>query len=262
MRAIKTPRGTPQSPLAQTVAFGWRGMLKLKHVPEQLMDVTVGPLIFVLMFTFLFGGSIEGSTSEYLQYTLPGVLVMSVLLTSVHSGIALNSDLSRGVLDRFRSLPIWRPAPLAGALLGDTLRYLVAATVIVGAGTLLGFKAAGGAGGVVLAVGLVIIFAFGLSWVFTTVGLLVRSPTAVNSASFMVLFLFTFISNVFVVPETLPAGLEAFVEVNPITHVVDASRAAMAGHLAASDVAYVVVAASVLTAIFGTLTTRLYRTRT
>src|SRR3954470_20590036 len=122
------------SPLAQALTFGWRGMLKVKHVPEQLLDVTITPVMFLLLFTYLFGGAIAGSTSAYLDYTLPGLLVMSVLFTTVYSGVALNTDLTKGVVDRFRSLPIWRPAPLLGSLLGDSVRYVVAGTVIIGVG--------------------------------------------------------------------------------------------------------------------------------
>ena len=118
-------------------------MLKVRHVPEQLLDVTITPVMFVLMFTYLFGGAIAGSTGEYLDYILPGILVMSVLFTTVYSGVALNTDLTKGVVDRFRSLPIWRPAPLVGALLGDTVRYLVAGTVIVVLGVILGFRPGG-----------------------------------------------------------------------------------------------------------------------
>ena len=123
----------PQRPSAVSAAltFGWRGMLKVKHVPEQLLDVTITPVMFVLMFTYLFGGALAGSTGAYLDYILPGMLVMSVLFTTVYSGVALNTDVTKGVLDRFRSLPIWRPAPLLGALLGDAVRYTIAGTVII-----------------------------------------------------------------------------------------------------------------------------------
>ena len=179
-------------------------MLKVKHVPEQLLDVTITPVMFVLMFTYIFGGAIAGSTGDYLDYILPGVLVMSVLFTTVYSGVALNTDLTKGVVDRFRSLPIWRPAPLVGALLGDSVRYLVAGTVIVVLGVVLGFRPSAGVSGVIAAMALVIVFAFGLSWVFTTLGLLMRSPNAVMNAGFMAIFPLTFLSNVFVEPETLP----------------------------------------------------------
>ena len=224
-----TPRPPRASALSAALTFGWRGMLKVKHVPEQLLDVTITPVMFVLMFTYIFGGAISGSTGEYLDYILPGLLVMSVLFTTVYSGVALNTDLTRGVVDRFRSLPIWRPAPLLGALLGDCARYLVAGTVIILLGLLLGFRPEAGVGGVLAALGLVIVFAFGLSWVFTTLGLLLRSPNAVMNAGFMGIFPLTFLSNVFVEPDTLPAGLEAFVNVNPISILATASRGLMRG---------------------------------
>ena len=118
------------SALSACLTFGWRGMLKIKHVPEQLIDVTVTPVLFLLMFTYLFGGAVAGSTDEYLQFLLPGVLVQSVLFTAVYSGVALNTDMTKGVVDRFRSLPLWRPAPLVGAVVGDSVRYVIASTVV------------------------------------------------------------------------------------------------------------------------------------
>src|SRR5919112_6197760 len=154
------------SALSACLTFGWRGMLKIKHVPEQLIDVLLTPVLFLLMFTYLFGGAVAGSTDDYLQFLLPGILVQSVLFTTVYSGVTLNTDVTKGVVDRFRSLPIWAPAPLVGAMLGDTVRYVVAGTVIVGLGVILGYRPEAGIGGVILAMGLVIIFAFALSWVF------------------------------------------------------------------------------------------------
>jgi ABC-2 type transport system permease protein len=254
-----TARPPRPSPMSQAFAFGWRGMLKVKHVPEQLLDVTITPVMFVLMFTYLFGGAISGSTDEYLQYILPGTLVMSVLFTTVYSGVALNTDLTKGVVDRFRSMPVWRPAPLLGALLGDSARYLVAGTVIIVLGVILGFDPEAGIGGVLLALALVVAFAFALSWVFTTMGLLLRSPQAVMNAGFMSIFPLTFLSNVFVDPETLPSVLEAFVNVNPVSILTDATRGLMAGNADAEDVLIVLGVGVVLTAIFAPLTTRLYR---
>ncbi len=256
-----TPRPPRATPLSAALTFGWRGMLKVKHVPEQLLDVTITPVMFVLMFTYLFGGAIAGSTGEYLDYILPGVLVMSVLFTTVYSGVALNTDLTKGVVDRFRSLPTWRPAPLVGALLGDSVRYLVAGTVITGLGLALGYRPDAGFPGVVAALALVIVFAFGLSWVFTTLGLLMRSPNAVMNAGFMGIFPLTFLSNVFVEPETLPRPLEAFVNVNPISILADASRGLMEGNVDGTDLVVVLATAAALTAVFAPLTTHLYRTR-
>jgi ABC-2 type transport system permease protein len=252
------PRPARAGRASAALTFGWRGMLKVKHVPEQLLDVTITPVMFVLMFTYLFGGAISGSTGEYLDYILPGILVMSVLFTTVYSGVALNTDLTKGVVDRFRSLPIWRPAPLLGALLGDSVRYVLAGTVIIVLGVILGYRPEAGPAGVVAALALVVVFAFGLSWVFTTLGLLLRSPNAVMNAGFMGIFPLTFLSNVFVEPETLPAGLEAFVNVNPISILADASRGLMEGNADGSDILIVLAVAAVLTAIFMPLTTRLY----
>jgi len=241
------------------MTFGWRGMLKIKHVPEQLIDVTITPVLFLLMFTYLFGGALSGSTGEYLQFILPGILVQSVLFTCVYSGVALNSDTTKGVVDRFRSLPIWRPAPLVGAVLGDSLRFALAATVVVVLGLVMGYSPGGGIAGVLAAMLLVIVFAFALSWVFTTTGLILRTPSAVMNSGFMALFPLLFLSNIFVEPDTLPAGLEAFVNVNPISHLVTAMRGLMDGHAAAGDIGLVLAEAAVLTAIFVSLTVRLYR---
>jgi ABC-2 type transport system permease protein len=254
-----TPRPPRASALSAALTFGWRGMLKVKHVPEQLLDVTITPVMFVLLFTYLFGGAIAGSTGEYLDYILPGILVMSVLFTTVYSGVALNTDLTKGVVDRFRSLPIWRPAPLVGALLGDSVRYLVAGTVIIVLGVALGFRPGAGVPGVLAALGLVVLFAFALSWVFTTLGLLLRSPNAVMNAGFMGIFPLTFLSNVFVDPDTLPSALEAFVNANPISVLATASRGLMEGSADAADIGIVLATAVALTAIFAPLTTRLYR---
>jgi ABC-2 type transport system permease protein len=254
-----TPRPPRASAVSAALTFGWRGMLKVKHVPEQLLDVTITPVMFVLLFTYLFGGAIAGSTSDYLDYILPGILVMSVLFTTVYSGIAVNTDLTRGVVDRFRSLPIWKPAPLVGSLLGDSVRYVLAGTVIIVLGVILGYRPGAGIGGVIAALALVVVFAFGLSWGFMTLGLLLRSPNAVMNAGFMGIFPLTFLSNVFVDPDTLPAGLEAFVDVNPISILATASRGLMEGSAELSDIAIVLGTAALLTAIFAPLTTRLYR---
>jgi ABC-2 type transport system permease protein len=248
-------------PLSTSLTFWWRAMLKIKHVPEQLFDVTAFPVMFLLMFTYLFGGAVAGSTSEYLRYLLPGILVQSVLFTCVYSGVALNTDVTKGVVDRFRSLPIWRPAPLVGAVLGDSVRYALAATVVVVLGLVMGYRPDAGVAGTLAAMLLVVVFAFGLSWVFTTVGLVMRSPSAVMNTGFMALFPLIFLSNVFVDPSTLPGWLEAFVDVNPISHLVTATRGLMGGGASAGEVGLVLAEAAVLAAVFAPVTVRLYRGR-
>jgi ABC-2 type transport system permease protein len=258
-KALASSRPPKAGPASAVLTFGWRGMLKVKHVPEQLVDVTITPVMFVLLFTYLFGGAIEGSTGAYRDYIMPGVLVIGVLFTTVYSGIALNTDITKGVVDRFRSLPIWPSSPLLGALLGDSVRYLVCSTVIIVLGLILGYRPGGGVPGVLGAVALVVIFSFGLSWVFTTMGVLMRSPNAVMNAGFMSIFPLTFLSNVYVEPSTLPAGVEAFVNANPISNLVSACRGLLAGDFPADDIGISLAVAAGLTAVFLPLTTRLYR---
>lgn len=264
--ALRSALATSQRPqgasaLSASLTFGWRALLKIKHVPEQLGDVVGIPIIFTLLFTYLFGGALSGSTHHYLQFLLPGSLVMAVLMVSMYAGIGLNTDLTKGVLDRFRALPIWRPAVIVGALLGDAGRYLVASTLVIGLGLALGYRPAGGATGVLSAVALLLVFAFGLGWLWSTLGLLLRAPSAVMNTGMLVLFPLTFASNVFVDSHTLPSWLRAFVQVNPITHLVTAERALMNGTVTAAQLGWVLIASATLTALFAPLTVLIYRTR-
>jgi ABC-2 type transport system permease protein len=261
LRTALSARPRPPRPgaLSASLTFAWRALLKLKHVPEQLIDVTGVPVIFTLMFTYLFGGALAGSTHQYLQFLLPGSLVMAVVLVTTYSGVTLNSDVTKGVFDRFRSLPIWRPAPIVGALLGDTGRYLLASTIVMALGLVMGYRPDGGVVGVLGAVALILGFAFGLSWAWTALGLILRAPSAVNTLSLLVLFPLTLASNTFADPQTMPGWLRAFVDVNPVSHLVTASRGLMAGTVTAGQVGWVLAAAAALTAVFAPLTMHRYR---
>jgi ABC-2 type transport system permease protein len=255
--SFETPVRT--SARSAVAAFAWRALLRLKHVPTLLSDVTVFPLLMLLMFTYLFGGAMAGSTTEYLQSVLPGVLVMTVIMTTQATGIALNADIGKGIFDRFRSLPIWQPAPLVGALVTDLGRYAIGPVVILGVGVALGFRPEAGVPGLVAAVALVLLFAWCMSWVWTTVGLYARGAESVTFLGIVVTFPLSFVSNVFVDPATLPSGLRTFVDVNPVTHLVSAVRGLMHGGAVAADIAWVLVTCGVLVAVFGPLTMRLYR---
>jgi ABC-2 type transport system permease protein len=263
VQAALSARARPPRPSALSASrtFGWRTLLKLKHVPEQLIDVIGIPIIFTLGFTYLFGGALAGSTGAYLQFLLPGTLVMTVVLVTPFSGVTLNTGITTGVFDRFRTLPIWRPAPIVGPLLGDAGRYLLASTLVIALGLALGYRPDGGIVGVLAAVALVLGFAFALSWVWTTLGLVLRAPSAVNNLSLLVLFPLTLASNIFVDPQTMPGWLQAFIDVNPITHVVTAVRGLMAGTVTVGQVGWVLAASTALTAIFAPLTMRLYRNK-
>ncbi|MBB4663914.1 ABC transporter permease [Conexibacter arvalis] len=249
----------PAGAVAASAAFAWRGLLKIRHVPEQLVDATIGPVLLLVSFTYLFGGAIDGSPGAYLQFVLPGVLVMAVLLTTPYAGIALAADRGRGVIDRFRSLPVWTGAPLVGGVAGDAVRSTLAATTVVAVGLVLGFDADGGVAGLLAGVALVVIFAFAVSWILTACALALRSESAVQGTGMTGVFLLVFLSNVFVDPATLPAALETVVGLNPISHLTTAVRGLLSGTSEAGDVVLVLVEAAAITALFAPLTWRGYR---
>jgi ABC-2 type transport system permease protein len=262
-RSAPSPHARPPraSGLSASLTFGWRALLKIKHVPEQLGDVIGIPIMFTLLFTYLFGGALAGSTGDYLQFLLPGTLVMTVLLVGVYTGVGLNTDIGKGTFDRFRSLPIWRPAALVGALLGDAARNTLAAAIVVALGFAMGFRPDGGVVGVVAAVALLLAFSLSLAWVWTALGLVLRTPSAVMNTSMLVVFPLTFASNVFVDPHTMPGWLRAFVDVNPISHLVTAVRGLMDGTVTAGQIGWVLLASAVVVGVFAPLTMRLYRNK-
>ena len=260
LRSALSTRTRPPlaTPWTASLAFAWRAVLKIKHIPMQLFDVTAFPIMFVLLYTYLFGGALAGSTHEYLQQLLPGILVMTVSWTTVYTGQSLNTDISKGVFDRFRSLPIWRPAVLVGMLLADTVRYAIGAVVVVLVGVVLGFRPDAGVVGVALAIALLLVFSFSLSWVWTAVGLKLPTPDAVMQVSMTILFPLTFASSVFVSVDTMPGWVQAFVKVNPITHLADAARGLMHGGVAGGDLLWVLAWSAAFVAVFAPVTMRLY----
>lgn len=260
---VLAPGARPPRPsaLSASLTFGWRAVLKIKHVPEQLFDVTAFPIIMTLMFTYLFGGALAGSPREYLQYLLPGIMVTSVVMITMYTGVGLNTDIEKGVFDRFRSMPVWRPSALVGMIFGDLMRYILAAVVILTVGLVLGFRPDGGVLGVLGGTGLLVVFSFAFSWVWTWFGLILRSEKSVMGASMMILFPLTFLSNVFVDPVTMPGWLQAFVTVNPITHLVDGVRSTMAGAPDGGSIAVLLLESVGFVLIFGFLTMRRYNRR-
>ncbi|MET9668926.1 ABC transporter permease [Streptomyces sp. NPDC006475] len=246
------------SAISASLTFGWRAMLKIKHVPEQLFDVTAFPIMMVLMYTYLFGGALAGSASQYIQFLLPGILTMSVVMITMYTGVAVNTDITKGVFDRFRTLPIWRPAPMVGYLLGDVVRYFLASVVMLTVGMIIGYRADGGVMGILMGVVLLMVFSFAFSWIWTMFGLLLRTEKSVMGVSMMVIFPLTFLSNVFVDPKTMPGWLQAFVNNSPVTHVATAVRELMAGNWPAADIAWSLGWAALFVVVFGTVTMRLY----
>lgn len=244
--------------LANTVTMAHRGLLKIRRTPEQLIDVTLQPIIFTVMFAFLFGGAIAGNIQAYLPNLIPGILAQTVITTSVVTGIQLREDMDKGVFDRFKSLPIARIAPLSGALLADTLRYAIATTITFFVGFLIGYRPGGGFGFVVLAGLLVIVCAWAISWIFAFFGVIARTAASVQGISFLVLFPLTFLSNAFVPVNSLPGWLKWFVNINPVSHLVTAVRNLANNATFGSDGWIALIGAAVVVVIFAPLTVRAY----
>lgn len=256
-RQLKNHVTLPQT-VRHSFTMAYRGLLKVRRTPEQLIDVTIQPIIFTLMFTYLFGGAIAGSIANYLPMIIPGILVQTVITGSVTTGVQLREDMDKGVFDRFKSLPIARIAPLAGALLADTIRYAIATTLTLVMGVILGWRPGGGFGFVVVGALLVIVCAWSLSWIFAFFGVIARSASSVQGISFLILFPLTFLSNAFVQSTTLPAPLEWFANVNPVSHIVSGVRALANTGQWTSDVWLALLGAAVVVAIFAPLTVRAY----
>ncbi|MCV0380166.1 ABC transporter permease [Nitratireductor sp.] len=249
------------SAIANALTFGWRAVLKFKHVPEQLFDLIMTPLMFTLLFTFVFGGALAGSTSDYLQFFLPGILVQTVVFNSVYSGMGLSTDLSKGLFERFRSLPIWSLSPFAGLMVGDVLRHTIAGLITLTVGLVLGYRPEAGLTGIVASFLLLIAIGFGTGWIFIVLGLLIRTPMTVMTIGFTFIFPLVFASNIMVRPETMPGWLEAFVVRNPVSHMTTALRGLMAGTVTGGEVLLALLAPALLTVVLSPVVLWLYRRR-
>jgi oleandomycin transport system permease protein len=243
-----------------------RTVTKMFRNPEQFTDVTLQPIIMTVLFVFIFGGAISGGTANYLPFVLPGIIVQTIMFTSLTIGVNLNTDVSKGVFDRFRSLPIARSAPLFGAVIGDILRHSIAIVVTLAFGTIIGFRFHTPWYHVIGAVLLLILFAVSLNWVSVLIGMLARSSGAVQGLSFLIVFPLTFGSSTFVPASTLPDWLQGWVSINPVTHVIEAMRGLLSGpsHLAAGEtlsgqILWVLASCVVLVGVFFPLATWAYR---
>jgi oleandomycin transport system permease protein len=257
---VARPRvGSLPAPVRHSLSLAWRTLLRIRRTPEQLLDVTLQPPIFILLFVYVFGGAIAGTQHDYLQYVLPSLMVQTAVFATIAIGANLNDDIKNGVFDRFRSLPISRSAPLVGAVLGDVIRYSIAIIVTLAFGMALGFRVATGPLQAFAACLLVLGFALCLCWVFIFLGMLVRESGAVQGLGFLVLFPLTFGSTTFVKAETMPGWLQAWVKVNPVTHLNEAVRNLMTGGPVAGPVAWSVGWAALFLLVFAPLAVRAYR---
>lgn len=240
------------------LTFTWRSLLKIRHVPEQLLDAVLYPVLFVLMFVYVLGGAISGTPEDYLQFALPGILAQTIIFLTIYTAMTINADIQKGVFDRYRTQPVWRPAHLVGALLADMLRYGIATALTLVVGLVLGYRASGGVLGVLAGVGLLFLFCFALSWMWLVVGLKVRTPSAVQGVSVLILFPLTFVSSAYAPPETMPTWLQAFVNVNPVTHVVDTLRDFMNNEATLLGVLILLGMTALIIVIFAPIALRIY----
>jgi ABC transporter DrrB family efflux protein len=245
--------------LANTLTIARRNLLHIRANPEQLVEMTIQPLMFLVLFVYVFGGAIAGSSSEFLQFVLPGILVQGIAFTPFTTALGLHKDFQGGLIDRFRALPIARSAVISGRIAADGVRITWSALIMVGFGVLLGFRFQGGALGALGAFLLVIAFGLTLCWPMAFNGITAKSPESVNTWGFMLILPLTFASSAFVPPETMPGWLEAFAKVNPITHVIDATRGLMLGGPVAGPVLRSVLWLAAIIAVFAPLTIARYR---
>ncbi|MGW5261632.1 ABC transporter permease [Microbispora sp. NPDC004025] len=256
--ARTTSHSSLQETWVQTLSMAWRALKKMRRKPEQFFDVLIQPLLFTAMFAFIFGGAISGSVSNYLPVLIPGILAQTALTVCMATGVQLREDMDKGVFDRFKSLPIARIAPLAGPMIADLIRYGIASVLTVVTGLIIGYRPGGGVLGCVGGVALTVIAGWSLAWIFTWLGTMARSAQSVQGISMMIMFPLTFLSNAFVPAETLPGWLEAFVKVNPVSHVVSAVRDLFNDGAVTAEVGWAVIGCAVVVAVFAPLAVRSY----
>jgi oleandomycin transport system permease protein len=247
--------------LRNTGTLAWRTLVQLRHNPFELMDFSIQPVIFLVLFTYVFGGAISGSPGEYLTYGLAGIIVQNLLFSTLNTGVGLNTDISKGVFDRLRSMPISRWAPLAGRIVADLIKQAWSIVLLLGLGVLLGFRVSTGPVEVLAAFGLLLFFGFAAAWLPVLVAMVASAPEKVQIFGFVLIFPLTFASNAFAPVATMPGWLQAFVKVNPVSILADALRGLLNGGPVAQPVTQSLIWAAVLLAVFAPLSVRAFRRR-
>ena len=245
--------------VSDTLVIAERNLVRLPRAPDLLIAFTVQPVMFVLLFVYVFGGAISTPGYTYVDFLIPGIIVQNIAFGGFVTALGLNEDLHKGLIDRFRSLPMARAAVLGGRTLADVVTNLLSAVVLIVTGLIICFTfdttVPEFLGGVVL----LLLFGYAFSWVFALLGLLVSSPEAANSVGFLAVFPLTFISSAFVPVDSMPAGLQWFAEINPFTVVVDAMRALWVGAPAGNSVWGAFVWSLVILAVFAPIAVARYR---
>ncbi len=237
----------------QSASLAWRGLVQIRHNFMELADLSMQPIMFVLLFTYLFGGAVMGDPVEYLQFMLPGIIVQSGLMATMNTGMGLSVDLHKGFFDRLQALPIARWAPLAGRIVSDVVKQAWSITILLATGYLIGFRATQGALGLLAAYALMLAFALLVSWFAVFCGTIADEPEKVMMYGFTVIFPMSFLSNAYVPTGTLPGWLQAFVKINPVTHLGDALRGLLTGGPVLEHAGYGLLGAFVIAVIFAPL---------
>ena len=245
--------------VTDTLVIAERNLIRLPRAPDLLLAFTVQPIMFVLLFRYVFGGAISTPGYSYVDFLIPGIIVQNIAFGGFVTALGLNEDVHKGLIDRFRSLPMARPAVLAGRTIADVVTNALSMTILLITGIIIGFSFQTSVGEVIAGIGLLLLFGYAFSWVFAFLGLLVSSPEAANSVGFIAVFPLTFISSAFVPVDSMPEPLKTFAEVNPFTIVVDAMRALWVGAPAGNNVWGAVVWSLVIIAVFAPLAVARYR---
>jgi oleandomycin transport system permease protein len=254
-------RPRPLEGLVQSVTLSWRTLVQIKHNPMELIDFSIQPIMFLLLFTYVFGGAISGTTGDYLTFALPGIIVQNCLFGTLNTGVGLNTDVTKGVFDRLRALPIARWSPLAGRIGADLVKQAWAMALLLGLGAIMGFRVGTDVASVLGAFGLLLVFAMAFSWISVLVGMLVSEPEKVMIFGFAVMFPLTFVSSAFVPSRTMPGWLRGFVDVNPVTKLADAIRGLLTGGPVAGAAGTALLWAAGILVVFAPLAVRALRRR-
>jgi ABC-2 type transport system permease protein/oleandomycin transport system permease protein len=245
--------------VSDTLVIAERNLIRLPRAPDLLLAFTVQPIMFVLLFRYVFGGAISTPGYSYVDFLIPGIIVQNIAFGGFVTALGLNEDVHKGLIDRFRSLPMARPAVLAGRTTADIVTNTLSMTVLLITGVIIGFSFHTDFWHAIAGVGLLLLFGYAFSWVFAFLGLLVSSPEAANSVGFIAVFPLTFISSAFVPVASMPEPLKSFAMVNPFTIVVDAMRSLWLGAPAGNNIWGAVVWSFVIIAVFSPLAVARYR---
>ena len=246
--------------ISDTLTLAERNLIRLPRNPDTLLAFTVQPIMFVLLFAFVFGGAIQTpGYSDYIDFLIPGMIVQQICFGGFTTALGLAEDMTKGLIDRFRSLPTARASVLAGRTLADVATNLLSVTILLTTGFVIGFRFDAGAPEVVGGIALLLLFGYAFSWIFAVIGMSVSSPEAANGVGFILIFPITFISSAFVPVESMPAGLRQVADVNPVSTMVDAIRALWLGGDVGNSLWLSVLWCAALIAVFAPLAVRRYR---